>query len=114
MPINSNKSDSGYGDNDVSRASISSSFQDHPLGKSMNLSLTHPDTRPSVIDRCSLTAKKGYEIRAASSIEVGDVFEFLWADAVEFEWEWKCLGYVRFIALRHNETFPHHCVCMYV
>ncbi|KAI0397558.1 hypothetical protein F5Y17DRAFT_348415 [Xylariaceae sp. FL0594] len=40
------------------------------------------------------------------------VFEFLWADSPEFQWEWKCLGYTRFIVLRHNEAFPHECVCI--
>ncbi|KAI2605975.1 uncharacterized protein GGS25DRAFT_523645 [Hypoxylon fragiforme] len=55
---------------------------------------------------------KGYEIGPASKLQVGDVFEFLWADAPEFEWEWKCLGYSRFIVLRHSDTFPHHCACI--
>ncbi|EMR67356.1 hypothetical protein UCREL1_5636 [Eutypa lata UCREL1] len=58
------------------------------------------------------SARKGYEIGPASNLQVGDVFEFLWADASEFEWEWKCLGYTRFIVLRHSDTFPHHCVCI--
>ncbi|KAK7995904.1 hypothetical protein PG991_015371 [Apiospora marii] len=57
-------------------------------------------------------AKKGYEIGPASGLQIGDVFEFLWADTHEFEWEWKCLGYNRFIVLRHSDTFPHHCVCI--
>lgn len=57
-------------------------------------------------------AKKGYEIGTAANLQVGDVFEFLWADSNEFEWEWKCLGYVRFIVLRHSEEFPHQAVCM--
>ncbi|KAI3325419.1 hypothetical protein HD806DRAFT_490274 [Xylariaceae sp. AK1471] len=57
-------------------------------------------------------ALKGYEIGSASKLHVGDVFEFLWADAAEFQWEWKCLGYTRFIVLRHSKSFPHHCVCI--
>lgn len=60
----------------------------------------------------TILAKKGYEIGTAANLEIGDVFEFLWADSNEFEWEWKCLGYIRFIVLRHSETFPHHAVCM--
>lgn len=60
----------------------------------------------------AIIAKKGYEIGTAANLEIGDVFEFLWADSNEFEWEWKCLGYIRFIVLRHSETFPHHAVCM--
>lgn len=83
------KSDSGYGDD------VSESARDKdPDAES------HPLTR------------KGYEIGPASNLQVGDVFEFLWADAHEFEWEWKCLGYTRFIVLRHSDTFPHHCVCI--
>lgn len=45
-------------------------------------------------------------------MQIGDVFEFLWADSTEFEWEWKCLGYNRFIVLRHTDHFPHQCVCI--
>ncbi|RYO95852.1 hypothetical protein DL763_003486 [Monosporascus cannonballus] len=59
-----------------------------------------------------LLARKGYDIGPASNLQVGDVFEFLWADSPEFEWEWKCLGYTRFIVLRHSDTFPHHCACI--
>ncbi|KAI2601856.1 hypothetical protein GGR54DRAFT_579575 [Hypoxylon sp. NC1633] len=80
------RSDSGYGD-DVSEAAHDGSDA-HPL------------------------TLKGYEVGPASKLQVGDVFEFLWADAPEFEWEWKCLGYTRFIVLRHSETFPHHCACI--
>ncbi|CCF45292.1 hypothetical protein CH063_14422, partial [Colletotrichum higginsianum] len=80
----STKSDSGNGD-DASIGTHDSSYE-HPL------------------------ARKGYDIGPASRCEVGDVFEFLWADSHEFEWEWKCLGYTRFIVLRHSDTFPHHCV----
>lgn len=58
------------------------------------------------------TARKGYDIGPASRLEIGDVFEFLWADSHEFEWEWKCLGYTRFIVLRHSDTFPHYVVCV--
>ncbi|KAK2049999.1 hypothetical protein LZ31DRAFT_455899 [Colletotrichum somersetense] len=82
----STKSDSGNGD-DASIGTHDSSYE-HPL------------------------ARKGYDIGPASRCEVGDVFEFLWADSHEFEWEWKCLGYTRFIVLRHSDTFPHHCVCV--
>ncbi|KAI1339713.1 hypothetical protein F5Y15DRAFT_67383 [Xylariaceae sp. FL0016] len=80
------KSDSGYGD-DASETPYSTS-DGHPL------------------------ALKGYDIGSASRLQVGDVFEFLWADAPQFEWEWKCLGYTRFIVLRHSEEFPHHCACI--
>ncbi|KAI1381044.1 hypothetical protein F4677DRAFT_441376 [Hypoxylon crocopeplum] len=80
------RSDSGYGD-DASEAAHDGSDA-HPL------------------------TLKGYEIGPASKLQVGDVFEFLWADAPEFEWEWKCLGYTRFIVLRHSDTFPHHCACI--
>ncbi|KAI1084974.1 hypothetical protein F5B20DRAFT_575440 [Whalleya microplaca] len=84
--IRSAKSDSGYGD-DVSEVA-------HDC----------PDTHPLTM--------KGYEIGPASKLQVGDVFEFLWADATEFEWEWKCLGYTRFIVLRHSDIFPPQCVCI--
>ncbi|KAH9234693.1 hypothetical protein K456DRAFT_1835677 [Colletotrichum gloeosporioides 23] len=57
-------------------------------------------------------ARKGYDIGPASRLEIGDVFEFLWADSHEFEWEWKCLGYTRFIVLRHSDTFPHYVICV--
>ncbi|KAI5860252.1 hypothetical protein GGS23DRAFT_241256 [Durotheca rogersii] len=80
------RSDSGYGD-DVSEAAHEGADA-HPL------------------------TMKGYDIGPASKLQVGDVFEFLWADAPEFEWEWKCLGYSRFIVLRHSDTFPHHCACI--
>ncbi|KAI6089912.1 hypothetical protein F4821DRAFT_256480 [Hypoxylon rubiginosum] len=80
------RSDSGYGD-DASEAAHDGSDA-HPL------------------------TLKGYEVGPASKLQVGDVFEFLWADAPEFEWEWKCLGYTRFIVLRHSDTFPHHCACI--
>ncbi|KAI1389700.1 uncharacterized protein F4822DRAFT_399386 [Hypoxylon trugodes] len=80
------RSDSGYGD-DASEVP-----QDGP------------DAHPLTL--------KGYDIGPASKLQVGDVFEFLWADAPEFEWEWKCLGYTRFIVLRHSDTFPHHCACI--
>ncbi|KAI0012501.1 hypothetical protein F4779DRAFT_37144 [Xylariaceae sp. FL0662B] len=85
--VRSAKSDSGFGDD------VSEPAHDCP-------ETTHPLTL------------KGYEIGPASKLQIGDVFEFLWADASEFEWEWKCLGYTRFIVLRHGETFPHHCVCI--
>ncbi|PSR97441.1 hypothetical protein BD289DRAFT_101849 [Coniella lustricola] len=78
-------SDSGYGDDTSEKASLSPV---HPL------------------------ARKGYEIGPASRLQIGDVFEFLWADCPEFEWEWKCLGYIRFIVLRHSDTFPHRCACV--
>ncbi|KAF3026763.1 hypothetical protein G7054_g11568 [Neopestalotiopsis clavispora] len=85
----SKKSDSGFGDDAASGSTQPTDLTpDHPL------------------------AKKGYEIGTAARLEVGDVFEFLWADSNEFEWEWKCLGYVRFIVLRHSDTFPHHAVCI--
>ncbi|OLN87339.1 hypothetical protein CCHL11_03676 [Colletotrichum chlorophyti] len=80
------KSDSGNGD-DASVGTHESSFE-HPL------------------------ARKGYDIGPAARLEIGDVFEFLWADSHEFEWEWKCLGYTRFIVLRHSDTFPHYVVCV--
>ncbi|KAK1997382.1 hypothetical protein LX36DRAFT_73241 [Colletotrichum falcatum] len=83
----STKSDSGNGD-DASIGTHDDSSYEHPL------------------------ARKGYDIGPASRCEIGDVFEFLWADSHEFEWEWKCLGYTRFIVLRHSDTFPHHCVCV--
>ncbi|KAL0941494.1 uncharacterized protein CTRU02_204257 [Colletotrichum truncatum] len=57
-------------------------------------------------------ARKGYDIGPAARLEIGDVFEFLWADSHEFEWEWKCLGYTRFIVLRHSDTFPHYVICV--
>ncbi|KAI1849089.1 hypothetical protein JX265_013104 [Neoarthrinium moseri] len=90
MPSYTGRSDSGFGDDGASGStgSTQESNPDHPL------------------------AKKGYEIGTAANLQIGDVFEFLWADANEFEWEWKCLGYVRFIVLRHSETFPHHAVCI--
>ncbi|ROV90153.1 hypothetical protein VSDG_08791 [Cytospora chrysosperma] len=78
-------SDSGYGDETTERSSSSSL---HPL------------------------ARKGYEIGPASKLQIGDVFEFLWADCPEFEYEWKCLGYTRFIVLRHSDSFPHYCTCV--
>ncbi|KAI0017080.1 hypothetical protein F4780DRAFT_796796 [Xylariomycetidae sp. FL0641] len=83
-------SDSGYGDDVASLKSL----------RSRCGSDAHPLTR------------KGYDIGPASRLQVGDVFEFLWADAAEFQWEWKCLGYTRFIVLRHSESFPHHCACI--
>ncbi|KAI1108134.1 hypothetical protein F5Y14DRAFT_109186 [Nemania sp. NC0429] len=73
------------------------------------------DELPELAPRCPTDhplTLKGYEIGPASKLHIGDVFEFLWADAAEFQWEWKCLGYTRFIVLRHSETFPHHCVCI--
>ncbi|KAH6660421.1 hypothetical protein BKA67DRAFT_653600 [Truncatella angustata] len=82
--------DSGFRDDDASGSSKST----------QDLSADHP------------LARKGYEIGTAEGLQVGDVFEFLWADSNEFEWEWKCLGYVRFIVLRHSDTFPHHAVCI--
>ncbi|KAI0179220.1 hypothetical protein GGR52DRAFT_570114 [Hypoxylon sp. FL1284] len=81
------RSDSGYGD-DASSDTVQDSTDNHPL------------------------TIKGYEIGPASKLQIGDVFEFLWADAPEFEWDWKCLGYSRFIVLRHSDTFPHHCACI--
>ncbi|KKY35609.1 hypothetical protein UCDDA912_g04390 [Diaporthe ampelina] len=78
-------SDSGYGGDDATDRSSSSL---HPL------------------------ARKGYEIGPASKLQIGDVFEFLWADSSEFEYEWKCLGYTRFIVLRHSDSFPMHCACV--
>ncbi|KAK7967922.1 uncharacterized protein PG986_002199 [Apiospora aurea] len=87
------KSDSGYGDDAVSVHTPSVHTPQDDLAN-------HP------------LAKKGYEIGPASGLQIGDVFEFLWADTHEFEWEWKCLGYNRFIVLRHSDTFPHHCVCI--
>ncbi|KAK6833183.1 hypothetical protein PG989_003924 [Apiospora arundinis] len=86
--IHAPKSDSGYGDDPVIATAPQDEIQQHPL------------------------ARKGYEIGPASNLNIGDVFEFLWADTHEFEWEWKCLGYNRFIVLRHSDTFPHHCVCI--
>ncbi|ORY56300.1 uncharacterized protein BCR38DRAFT_402426 [Pseudomassariella vexata] len=83
------KSDSGYGDDAASE--ISHDVKTEPM---------HP------------LARKGYDIGPASTLQIGDVFEFLWADSHEFEWEWKCLGYTRFIVLRHSDTFPHHCACI--
>ncbi|KAI1443878.1 hypothetical protein F5Y02DRAFT_419577 [Annulohypoxylon stygium] len=80
------RSDSGYGDD------------------ASELPQDGPDAHPLTL--------KGYDIGPASKLQVGDVFEFLWADAPEFEWEWKCLGYSRFIVLRHSDTFPHHCACI--
>ncbi|GAW13402.1 hypothetical protein EKO27_g9599 [Xylaria grammica] len=73
------------------------------------------DELPELAPRCPTDhplTLKGYEIGPASKLHIGDVFEFLWADAAEFQWEWKCLGYTRFIVLRHSESFPHHCVCI--
>ncbi|KAI1424210.1 hypothetical protein F5Y12DRAFT_467348 [Xylaria sp. FL1777] len=73
------------------------------------------DELPELAPRCPADhplTLKGYEIGPASKLHIGDVFEFLWADASEFLWEWKCLGYTRFIVLRHSESFPHHCVCI--
>ncbi|KAI1129765.1 hypothetical protein F5Y10DRAFT_145285 [Nemania abortiva] len=73
------------------------------------------DELPELAPRCPADhplTLKGYEIGPASKLHIGDVFEFLWADAAEFQWEWKCLGYTRFIVLRHSESFPHHCVCI--
>ncbi|RYC57326.1 hypothetical protein CHU98_g8891 [Xylaria longipes] len=73
------------------------------------------DELPELAPRCPTDhplTLKGYEIGPASKLHIGDVFEFLWADAAEFQWEWKCLGYTRFIVLRHTESFPHHCVCI--
>ncbi|KAI1438082.1 hypothetical protein GGR50DRAFT_685513 [Xylaria sp. CBS 124048] len=73
------------------------------------------DELPELAPRCSTDhplTLKGYEIGPASKLHIGDVFEFIWADAAEFQWEWKCLGYSRFIVLRHSESFPHHCVCI--
>ncbi|KAI0453472.1 hypothetical protein F5B21DRAFT_284381 [Xylaria acuta] len=73
------------------------------------------DDLPELAPRCPTDhplTLKGYEIGPASKLHIGDVFEFLWADAAEFQWEWKCLGYTRFIVLRHTEGFPHHCVCI--
>ncbi|KAG6361781.1 hypothetical protein INS49_010010 [Diaporthe citri] len=78
-------SDSGYGGDEATDRSSSSL---HPL------------------------ARKGYEIGPASKLQIGDVFEFLWADCPEFEYEWKCLGYTRFIVLRHSDSFPMHCACV--
>ncbi|KAI1324227.1 hypothetical protein F5Y16DRAFT_312284 [Xylariaceae sp. FL0255] len=80
------RSDSGYGD-DIGEATPRCPT-DHPL------------------------TLKGYDVGPASKLHVGDVFEFLWADSSEFEWEWKCLGYTRFIVLRHNKSHPHSCVCI--
>ncbi|KAK7954304.1 hypothetical protein PG988_014998 [Apiospora saccharicola] len=92
------KSDSGYGDDAASlhAPSVHTPSVHTPQDELAN----HP------------LAKKGYEIGPASGLQIGDVFEFLWADTHEFEWEWKCLGYNRFIVLRHSDTFPHHCVCI--
>ncbi|KAI0468147.1 hypothetical protein F4859DRAFT_517337 [Xylaria cf. heliscus] len=73
------------------------------------------DELPELAPRCPTDhplTLKGYEIGTASKLHIGDVFEFLWADAAEFQWEWKCLGYTRFIVLRHTEGFPRHCVCI--
>ncbi|KAH7025981.1 uncharacterized protein B0I36DRAFT_365614 [Microdochium trichocladiopsis] len=83
------KSDSGYGDD-----AASLSAQD------ANQNQNHPLTR------------RGYDVATAATLQVGDVFEFLWADAHEYQWEWKCLGYVRFIVLRHTDTFPHYAACI--
>ncbi|KAI1170890.1 hypothetical protein F4777DRAFT_89666 [Nemania sp. FL0916] len=80
------RSDSGYGDEPLELAARCPA--DHPL------------------------TLKGYEIGTASKLHIGDVFEFMWADAAEFQWEWKCLGYTRFIVLRHSEASPAHCVCI--
>ncbi|POS72746.1 hypothetical protein DHEL01_v208855 [Diaporthe helianthi] len=79
-------SDSGYGGDEATDRSSSSSL--HPL------------------------VRKGYQIGPASKLQIGDVFEFLWADCPEFEYEWKCLGYTRFIVLRHSDSFPMHCACV--
>ncbi|KAI0206664.1 hypothetical protein F4808DRAFT_2554 [Astrocystis sublimbata] len=73
------------------------------------------DDLPEPAPRCPTDhplTLKGYEIGPASKLHIGDVFEFLWADAGEFQWEWKCLGYTRFVVLRHTEGFPNHCVCI--
>ncbi|KAI2631264.1 hypothetical protein GGS21DRAFT_491894 [Xylaria nigripes] len=70
-----------------------------------------PEPAPRLPTDHPLTLK-GYEIGPASKLHIGDVFEFIWADAAEFQWEWKCLGYTRFIVLRHSESFPHHCICI--
>lgn len=70
-----------------------------------------PELAPRLPTDHPLTLK-GYEIGPASKLHVGDVFEFVWANAPEFQWEWQCLGYNRFIVLRHSETYPHHCVCI--
>lgn len=87
-----------------------------------------------VADAIGLKAQKGYKIGPASKLQIGDVsathsrllhyigtrltqqqvFEFLWADCPEFEYEWKCLGYTRFIVLRHSDSFPMHCACVCV
>ncbi|KXJ90921.1 hypothetical protein Micbo1qcDRAFT_68002 [Microdochium bolleyi] len=81
------KSDSGYGD-DAASLSAPDANQNHPL------------------------TLRGYDVATAATLQVGDVFEFLWADAHEYQWEWKCLGYVRFIVLRHTDTFPHYAACI--
>ncbi|KAJ1326513.1 DUF6590 domain-containing protein [Microdochium nivale] len=81
------KSDSGYGD-DAASVSAPDANQNHPL------------------------TRRGYDVATAATLQVGDVFEFLWADAHEYQWEWKCLGYVRFIVLRHTDTFPHYAACI--
>ncbi|KAI1822554.1 hypothetical protein F4861DRAFT_540832 [Xylaria intraflava] len=73
------------------------------------------DELPELAPRCPTDhplTLKGYEIGPAYNLHIGDVFEFIWADAVEFQWEWKCLGYTRFIVLRHSESYPGHCVCI--
>ncbi|KAI0433116.1 hypothetical protein F5Y09DRAFT_338909 [Xylaria sp. FL1042] len=73
------------------------------------------DELPELAPRCPTDhplTLKGYEIGSASKLHIGDVFEFLWTDSPEFQWEWKCLGYTKFIVLRHTESFPHHCVCI--
>lgn len=80
------KSDSGY--DDAASLSAPDANQSHPL------------------------TKRGYDVATAATLQVGDVFEFLWADAHEYQWEWKCLGYVRFIVLRHTDTFPHYAACI--
>ena len=87
-----------------------------------------------VLTRYASKARKGYQIGPASKLQIGDVsatewllhhntrrqltqqqvFEFLWADCPEFEYEWKCLGYTRFIVLRHSDSFPMHCACVCV
>ncbi|KAG8169264.1 hypothetical protein KVR01_000009 [Diaporthe batatas] len=79
-------SDSGYGGDEATDRSSSS---------------LHP-----------LEVRKGYQIGPCAKLHIGDVFEFLWADCPEFEYEWKCLGYTRFIVLRHSDSFPMHCACV--
>ncbi|KAI0154719.1 hypothetical protein GGR57DRAFT_502465 [Xylariaceae sp. FL1272] len=82
------RSDSGYGDDIAVEPATARCPTDHPL------------------------TLKGYDVGPVSKLHVGDVFEFLWADVEQYQWEWKCLGYTRFIVLRHSESFPHRCVCI--